>query len=140
MLSYEPAKAEDLELLYALNKQLIDKYEDTAAVDYPKVLDWVRRNLEQTLPSFTRVFRDGELAGFYCLTPSDGTWELDSLFVLEPYQGQGIGTEIHKRCPARSPSLILYVFRRNVRAIALYERMGFRIVKEEGKTRYIMAC
>lgn len=139
MLTFLPAQPEDVEVLFRLNKELIDKYEDLSAIDYPKVLDWVRRNLERNLPAFTRVMQDGVLTAYYCLTSSDGKRELDSLFVLPPFRGQGIGTEILKKCLSESPvPVFLYVFRKNTGALALYERLGFRVVKEAGKTRYIM--
>ena len=134
----EPAVEADIEAIFALNKKLIDEYEDTAAIDYPAVLGWVDRNIRENIGSFRRILAEGELAGYYCLAPAGDKMELDSLFVLGPFQGQGIGTAILRQCQADSPSLFLYVFRRNLRAIALYERMGFQITKEVGKTRCIM--
>ena len=139
MLEFMPAGPEDLELLFQLNKQLIDTYEDTAAIDYDRVLTWVHKNLEQTLPHFTRVLWNEETAGFYALTPVEDKTELDSLFVLPPFQNRGIGTQILRRCTETTQTpLFLYVFRRNTSAIRLYERLGFRITIEVGKTRYIM--
>ena len=139
MLEFMPAGPEDLELLFQLNKQLIDTYEDTAAIDYDRVLTWVHKNLEQTLPHFTRVLWNEETAGFYALTPVEDKTELDSLFVLSPFQNRGIGTQILRRCMEMTQTpLFLYVFRRNTDAIRLYERLGFRITKEVGQTRYIM--
>ena len=138
MLTYTPALPEDVEQIFLLNKALIDEYEDVDTVDYDKVLLWVHRSIEKNLPFFTRVLSDGTLAGFYCLMPSDGALELDSLFVLPEFRGSGIGTQILKKCQACSPALFLYVFRRNVRAVALYERLGFRVIKAAGNTRYIM--
>ena len=137
-LTYSPAQPSDAELLFTLNKALIDTYEDLCTIDYPKVLGWVRRNLEQNIPHFRRVLLDGETVGFYCLTEEDGKTELDSLFVLPPWQGKGIGTAILQKCQNDAAPLFLYVFKRNVRAIALYKRLGFQITKEVGKTRYIM--
>lgn len=138
-LKYTSAIPADLELLYTLNRQLIDTYEDLDSIDYPKVLAWVRHNLDKSLPSFVRVLADGTLAGFYCLRPVGERMELDSLFVLPPFQNRGIGTQILKKCLEESDiPVFLYVFRKNIRAVALYGKLGFRIVKEVGKTRFIM--
>lgn len=138
-LCYEPACQKDLEPLFQLNKQLIEQYEDLSYIDYPRVLAWVRRNLQRNLSGVTRVLRDGILVGYFCLCREDGKLELDSLFVLPPFRGQGIGTEILRKCLREADvPVFLFVFRENTRAAALYRRMGFRIVKEAGKTRYIM--
>lgn len=138
-LQFVPAVPEDAETLYELNRQLIDTYEDLDSIDYPKVLAWVRRNLEQNLPHFVRVLADGVLVGYYCLRPEGESMELDSLFVLPPYQNRGIGTQILEKCLEESDvPVFLYVFRKNTRAVALYGKLGFRIVKEVGKTRFIM--
>lgn len=134
MMEFVSAEQRDLPLLFALNKQLIDKYEDVSAIDYDRVLMWIHKNLESHLKDFRRILYQGQLAGFYCL--SDG--ELDSLFVLPEFRGNGIGTRVLRSCQEHSPYLFLYVFKENDRAIALYRRMGFHITKETGKTRYVM--
>ncbi len=134
MVEFTTAEQRDLPLLFALNRTLIDQYEDVESIDYDRVLRWVEQNLKNQLPHFRRILHNGQLAGFFCLC--DG--ELDSLFVLPEYQGLGLGTEVIRYCQNTSPSLMLYVFRKNVRAMALYQRMGFQITKEVGKTRYVM--
>lgn len=139
MLRFEPARPEDIDTLFRLNKALIDEYEDLSSIDYPKVLDWVQANIRRHLAFFNRVLLDDALAGYYCLRPRGGRVELDSLFVLPPFRGQGIGTEILERCLSLSPGTIfLYVFRGNTRALTLYQRLGFRIVEEVGSSRYIL--
>ena len=138
MVTFSPALAEDVEPLFLLNKALIDQYEDVSAIDYDRVLCWVRNNIARNLPFFTRIFREDQLAGFYCMTGSDGVMELDSLFILPSFQNQGIGTAVLENCKRKAASLSLYVFRKNTGAIRLYQRMGFRITEEVGKTRYIM--
>lgn len=138
-ITQENAKEEDLILLFQLNKNLIDRYEDTASINYDRVLSWLKQNLKDSLPHFRRILADGQLAGYYCLIPSAEQWELDSLFVLPPFQSKGIGSQILSQCIQESSGkLFFYVFRANHRAIALYQRMGFAVCKEVGKTRYIM--
>ena len=134
MITYISAEQRDLPLLFALNKQLIDSYEDVSAIDYEKVLAWVQKNLEQMLPHFRKILWNGVPVGFFCLHNG----ELDSLFVFPDFQGMGIGTQVIQVCQSQSSSLFLYVFRKNQQAIALYTRMGFHVTKEVGTTRYIM--
>ena len=139
MLSFVPATQEDVLPIFQLNKELIDRYEDTASIDYDRVMIWVEQNIRRQLPCFRRVIADGELAGYFCLAPSGEKWELDSLFVLKPFRNQGIGTKLLEYARKESKNqLFFYVFKNNVDAIRLYERMGFRITKEIHNTRYIM--
>ena len=134
MTEYICAEQRDLPLLFRLNRQLIEEYEDLGSIDYERVLTWVERNLAENLPHFRKILVGGIPAGFFCLNGS----ELDSLFVFPEFRGQGIASDVIRYCQKCSPFLYLYVFRNNTRAIELYKRMGFQIAKEAGKTRYIM--
>jgi ribosomal protein S18 acetylase RimI-like enzyme len=63
-----------------------------------------------------------------------GSFHLNTVAVLPEHRGQGIGTRLLSlaRSHARNiglSELSLIVFERNIRAVALYERVGFRPVK-----------
>ena len=79
----------------------------------------------------TRHLTEAEIAGDY----EGNTGKV----IVETFRSRGIGTRVLEKCRQETdlPNF-LYVFVRNVRAIALYQRMGFRIVKAAGETRYIM--
>ena len=134
------AKKEDAETLYLLCKSLIDEYEDTRAIDYGRVLAWVKRKIDLSITEYVAVLADGELAGYYRFGKNaDGEYELDDLYVLPAFQGRGIGTAIIRKCCASVDApVMLYVFIKNQRAVALYERLGFRVEKTVGNSRYIM--
>lgn len=140
-LTFEPAAEEDIDVLFQLNKALVDEYEDLSSIDYDYVMDWIRKNIEENLEDFRRVLADGKLAGFYCLTVTEhiDCAELDSLFVLPEYRNRGIGTAVLRECMETCMFPIsLYVFKKNTGAIRLYERMGFQITSEPSDSRYVM--
>lgn len=139
-LTYEPAAAADIEPVYQCCLKLIWEYEDLGSVDLGKILPWVRRKLESSIGEYTRVLSDGILVAYYHFAPSEGKMELDDLYVLDQdRRGQGIGTAILKKCFSETElPIFLYVFQRNTRAVALYERLGFRITETVGDSRYIM--
>ena len=136
-LQYFPAERSDVSIIFDRAKALIDTYEDISSIDYEKVLAWVKRKITEKISEYCCVKLDGKKCAWYRLC-EDG--ELDDLYVLPEFQNRGIGSEILKKCIAESEnSIYLYVFSRNTRAIALYERFGFTVRETVGNTRCIMA-
>ena len=138
-LSFEKAAPADAERICSLCKELIDRYEDLTRIDYNKVLGWVRRKIENNIGEYTCVLWNGEKVGYYRFQPNEERMELDDLYVFETFQNRGIGTEILKKCIRETGKpIFLYVFRKNIGAIALYERMGFRVTETVDASRFIM--
>ena len=138
-LGYIPAGAEDIEALYSFNKELIEAYEDPGSVDFSEVFAWVRRKLEKCIGEYTCVTLSGEKAGYFRLFGHGGETELDDLYILPGFRGRGIGAAVVERCCAKAAGpVMLYVFSKNERAVALYERLGFRIAERVSETRCIM--
>ena len=139
-LSYSPAQPEDIDQIYLLCKELIQTYEQLDSIDYPKVLRWVRQKIESSIGEYVVIYADSMKAGCYHFYRNeDGFLELDDLYLFPPFQNQGIGTAvIQKCCASTTEPIMLYVFTRNTRAVALYERLGFQITTTVHQTRYIM--
>lgn len=139
-LSYSPAQPEDIDQIDLLCKELIQTYEQLDSIDYPKVLRWVRQKIESSIGEYTVLCADGMKAGYYHFYRNgDSLLELDDLYLFPPFQNQGIGTAVIQKCCASTTEPIqLYVFARNTRAVALYERLGFQITATVHQTRYIM--
>lgn len=138
-LSYEPARPEEAPVIFGFAKELIERYETDPAVDLAMALDWTRRKIEQRIGEYTRVLMDGETAAFFRFVPDGERMELDDLYVLPAFRGRGVGTAILRRCIAEGKPICFYVFMKNTRAIALYEREGFRRAEDVSPTRMIMA-
>lgn len=139
-LEYKQAQEEDIECLYELSKNLIDRYENIQSIEYDKILKWVRRKIENCISEYTCVYVNNEKAGYYHLFKNDEElFELDDLYIFSDYQRRGIGTEIINRCcmEANSP-VYLYVFIKNMGAVSLYERLGFKVLQTIGNSRFFM--
>ena len=132
-----PAGKTDIDPIFALSRDLILRYEDTAAIDLPRVLAWVRRKIEENIHEYRRIFCGGVHTGYYRLFTGELGRELDDLYIFPEYQNQGIGTEVITRCCAQGP-LTLYCFTENTGALALYRRLGFREIRALGSTRLIL--
>ncbi len=140
MITYEKAETRDIEPIYALCKQLIDAYENIDSIAYEKVLKWVRRKIEASIDTYCAVFASGEKVGYYHFYQNeDGEYELDDLYIFPAYQNQGIGSEVVRKCCASvNAPVMLYVFIKNEKAVALYKKLGFRVVQTVNGSRYIM--
>jgi ribosomal protein S18 acetylase RimI-like enzyme len=85
----------------------------------------------------------GEAAGAVVVDEITEEIVLEYVALLSRYRGSGIGTAIVHRlldraARARKP-LTLRVLRTNPRARALYERLGFRVVRETDERFYMRA-
>lgn len=140
ILTYGKASLDDADRIYKLSKSLIDEYEDVEAIEYDKVLRWVRNKIIGSIGEYTAVFADGVKAGYYhFFLNGDGEYELDDLYIFSEFQNLGIGTEIIRRCCASVANpVMLYVFIKNKRAVSLYKRLGFEVAETVGNSRYIM--
>lgn len=140
VITYKAATQEEITPIFQQCKQLIDRYEDLDTIDYPMVLNWMRRKIEKKLHEYQVIYADGQKAGYYRFCRNqDSILEIDDLYIFPEFQNQGIGTGVFKRCcDGVHEPIMFYVFSKNTRAIALYKRLGFAITEKVGTTRYIM--
>ncbi len=139
-ITYQKATAEDIEPIYELCRRLIQAYEQLESIDYPKVMKWVRKKIENAIDEYTVIYVDEQKAGYYHFYKNDdGQFEIDDLYVFPKFQNQGIGSGVVKRCcTSVNAPVMLYVFIENKRAVSLYERLGFEIAETIHTSRYIM--
>ena len=137
ILQFVSAAETDVPVIFEQAKNLIDTYEDLSLIDYDRVIAWVNRKISKSISQYQCVILNGQKCAYYHLC-EDG--ELDDLYVLPEFQNRGIGTQILKKCiDASEKPIYLYVFSRNTRAIAFYERFDFDFRETVGKARYIMS-
>ena len=138
-LEYRAAEKADAEQIFQMSRENIDQYEDIKAIDYEKVLAWMRRKIENHIGEYVRILCGAENAGYYRMHPENEKMEMDDLYLFPAFQNRGIGTAAITKCLAETEKpVFLYVFTRNVRAMALYRRLGFQVTEQVGKTRCIM--
>ena len=64
-ITYQKAIPEDIEPIYELCRQLIHDYKELESIDYPRVMNWVRRKIESSIEKYTVVYANGCKAGYY---------------------------------------------------------------------------
>ncbi len=138
-LQFKPAQKSDIDIIFSLNKELIDTYENVKSIEYGKVLEWVYKKIEEHINEYMCIIVDNQKAGYYYFHQINEGMEIDDLYIFPEFQNKGIGTAIIKKCCSETcKPVYLYVFSGNKKAIALYEKLGFRIIKEIRDTRYLM--
>ncbi|MDF2671950.1 MAG: GCN5-related N-acetyltransferase [Clostridiales bacterium] len=142
-ITFNHATANDIEVLFELNKKLIEKYETNLNHDFEKIYSWVKRKLENNIKSYQCIYFDGIKVGYFYLHNDGEKLELDDLYIFDEFQGGGIGTRVLKYVASiaaeKNKAVFLYVFAKNHGAIRLYLRNGYEIVKNIDDSRYIMS-
>lgn len=130
-LTYVPATKNDIESLIQFNKELIDTYEDKTLIDHTKVLEWVHHKIENHIHEYSRIMKEDQVVGYVHFYEFEDKMELDDLYIFPAFRNQGIGTEVIKKCLSETNrDVMLYVFNKNVRAYALYQKLGFQLTKK----------
>ncbi len=100
-----------------------------------KDIDDFQQVYDQNRGLFLVVLDDGKLVGTGALKRMDkATAELKRLWLLEEYQGRGIGYQVVMRLfefarENRYPVIRLQTSPEQIRAISFYKRLGFREIK-----------
>ena len=137
-LVYKASTKSDIHKIFEFSKNLIDEYEDIRNIDYERVLKWVYKKIEENIHEYTSIYLDNTLVGYYHFHEDKDKMELDDFYIFSEYQNKGIGSKVLSELIQTENTIYLYVFVKNVKAIKLYERFGFKIVEYVNKTRYIM--
>ena len=138
-LTIVPAVPEDIPMLLAQNRQLIESWEDPAAIDLPRILAWEERKIYKYLHQYRRILLESRTVGYFRLNPGEGETELDDFYVLPEYRGRGIGTAVLDAILSKSKTPVtLCVFTANTGAVKLYRRFGFAVTEHISPTRCAM--
>mgnify|MGYP000095904238 CR=1 FL=1 len=139
-LRIEPASEADRALLFAPFKAALHDYVDWA---WGWDEDKERLHFFERLPlnGLFKLLHRGQCVGGFCIEKTPGqSRHLRTLFIQPESQGLGIGTAVLKHliqgAQRQHLSLTLHVIQINP-AKRLYERLGFRTVREEEKTFFM---
>jgi len=137
-ISLRPAVAQDFEYCQQLYFDGMAGTIKELKLDHDKQAAGLR---EQWSTAQVRIITlDGSDVGWLQCKQQDGTLFVAQLFVAEPFQRQGIGTQALKRligeASAANSAVTLAVVKSNP-AARLYERLGFRITHEDDRKFYM---
>jgi ribosomal protein S18 acetylase RimI-like enzyme len=142
MLTYEPAKVEQYD-------EFLQLMRDHAANYLERTMELMQMTWQQfdhlfrTVGQVYGIYEDDQLAGFYWIEERGKVLHLHGLVLAGQFQGKGIGTQVLKMLETKyrgsMDAIELGVHKSNEKARALYERLGYEMVKRlDGLGFYIM--
>lgn len=138
-LSYKNATKENVEIIYQYNKELLERYTEIQLVDRETILKSLWEKIENSIERYKILYLGDTEVGFYCIHTRREEIELEDLCVYPAYQNQKIGTTVIEQCLEEANLPVqLYVFKENVGAWRLYEKLGFYIARNIENSMYMM--
>lgn len=132
MLTYQEVNGEEVvEFLELLREDARDYLDQTIALMGETWEHFLQ--IAQQVGKVYGVCQDGQTAGYYWIEERGKELHLHGILVKAAFRGQGIGTlmleKLRTDYAGRMDAIELGVHDSNVRAIELYERMGFVTVR-----------
>lgn len=130
----------DIEKLIEYKKCTIYEYaKDLTDDDVNKITNYVNNIVPNSLDDYCNIIVDDKIVGCLFVHDKDDGVLLDEIYIEEEYRNNGIGTDIIKNILNKNDIVYLYVYKDNIRAISLYQSLGF-VVIEDTDIRYYMKC
>lgn len=131
--------ATDIERIKRYKLENIFEYaKDLEQTEIEKINNYVNKNIPNQIGKYKDIIINDNIVGSILLTEIDNGVLLDEIFIEKQYRNKGIGGTVIKEIITNiNNNLYLWVYKDNIGAIKLYNRLGFAI-KEETDSRYYM--
>lgn len=135
----ENASIKDIERIKKYKLITIFEYaKDLDKEEVEKINNYVNKTISNQIFEYKNIVLNNIIVGSFLITKNENGLLLDEIFIEEQYRNKGIGTSIIKDVVSKSNSNVyLWVYKDNVKAFNLYNKIGFNI-KEETDSRYYM--
>ena len=140
MIRYILVKAakKDIPRLIKYKKDIIYMYSKSLAEDeINKINEYVTNSVNETIKDYFNIIIDDKIIGSTCIKDLENGKLLDEIYVEKEFRNKGIGTDIIRKMIEHNKIVYLWVYKKNMKAVLLYKRLGF-IIEEETETRYYM--
>ena len=135
----ENASIKDIERIKKYKLNTIFEYaKDLDKEEVEKINNYVNKTISNQIFEYKNIVLNNIIVGSFLITKNENSLLLDEIFIEEQYRNKGIGTSIIKDVVSKSNSNVyLWVYKDNIKAFNLYNKIGFNI-KEETDSRYYM--
>ena len=135
----ENTSIKDIERIKKYKLNTIFEYaKDLNKEEVEKINNYVNKTISNQIFEYKNIVLNNIIVGSFLITKNENGLLLDEIFIEEQYRNKGIGTSIIKDVVSKSNSNVcLWVYKDNIKAFNLYNKIGFNI-KEETDSRYYM--
>lgn len=128
------------------NKEELIKYKLASILEYAdalseeekkRIINYVNKNIPKQIESYQMIYIDDKEIGCLFITNHEDGVLIDEIYINPEYQNRGIGTNIIKDIMRSEFDIYLWVYKNNIKAFNLYQKLGFKII-EETESRYYM--
>ena len=135
----ENSSINDIERIKKYKLNTIFEYaKDLDKEEIEKINNYVNKTTPKQIFEYKNIVLNNIIVGSFLITKNENGLLLDEIFIEEQYRNKGLGTSIIKDVVSKSNSNVyLWVYKDNIKAVNLYNRIGFNI-KEETDSRYYM--
>lgn len=141
-MDYVLRKANIDDITYVKNAKVksVPLYDqDISEEDKIRILNYIDSHISDDIENYKMVIIDDKVVGCFLIRNENDSALLDEIYLDSEYRGKGVGTNIIKDTINNNHKISLWVYKRNEKAISLYQKLNFKIDKEDDK-RYYMVC
>ena len=135
----ENASIKDIERIKKYKLNTIFQYaKDLDKEEVEKINNYVNKTISNQIFEYKNIVLNNIAVGSFLVTKNENGLLLDEIFIEEQYRNKRIGTSIIKGVISKANNNVyLWVYKDNIKAVDLYNKLGFKI-KEETDSRYYM--
>ena len=132
------ASKKDIPRLVQYKKDIIYMYsKDLAKDEKENINEYVTTSVNEIFKDYYNIIIDDKIIGSVCIRDLENAKLLDEIYLEKEFRNKGIGTDIIRKIIENNESVYLWVYKKNIKAVLLYKRLGFKII-DETESRYYM--
>ena len=132
------ASKKDIPRLVQYKKDIIYMYsKDLAKDEKENINEYVITSVNEIFKDYYNIIIDDKIIGSVCIRDLENAKLLDEIYLEKEFRNKGIGTDIIRKIIENNESVYLWVYKKNIKAVLLYKRLGFMII-DETESRYYM--
>lgn len=118
-------------------KNVLEYSENLPQEEINKIKEYVNSNISEQIKKYKIINIKNKNVGCVLVNKNDDGVLIDEIYIEKEYRNNGIGTDIIKNILQKNNIVYLWVYKLNKKAISLYKKLEFKIIKET-ETRYYM--